>query len=64
MNNGQVHVCGWPNPLQRSSSFMVQWRSQDEQVTWAQRGHTQCVRNMHLLGNLGRAPTMKFFFLL
>ena len=22
-----------------------QWRSQDEQVTWTQHGHTQCVRN-------------------
>ena len=37
-----------------------QWRSQDEQVTWAQHGHTQCVRiNMHLLGDLGHTPAMK-----
>ena len=39
----------------------MQWRSQDEQVTWAQRGHTPCVRNTHLLGDLGRAPPMKNF---
>ena len=36
-----------------------QRRSQDEQVMWAQHGHTQCVRNMHLLGDLGHAPAMK-----
>ena len=33
-----------------------QWRSQDEQVMWAQHGHIQCVRKMHLLGKLGHAP--------
>ena len=26
---------------------------------WGQHGHTQCVCNMHLLGNLGHAPAMK-----
>ena len=30
--------------------------SQDEQVTWAQYGHTQCVLNTRLLGH---APAMK-----
>ena len=25
---------------------------------WAQHGHTQCVRNTHLLGDLGHAPAM------
>ena len=38
-----------------------QWRSQDEQVTWAHHGHTQCVCNTYLLGDLGHAPTMKKF---
>ena len=28
---------------------------------WAQHGHTQCVRNMHLLGDLGHAPATKNF---
>ena len=38
----------------------LQWRSQDEQVTWAQHGHTHCVRSyMRLLGDLGHAPAMK-----
>ena len=41
----------------------VQWRSQDELVTWAhgmgtQHEHTQCVCNTHLLGGLGHAPAM------
>ena len=36
-----------------------QWCSQDEQVTWVQHGHTQCMRNMHLQGNLGHAPASK-----
>ena len=27
----------------------------------AQHGHTQCVRNTHLLGDLGHAPAMKNF---
>ena len=37
-----------------------QWHSQDEQVTWAQHGHTQCARiNTHLLGDLGHTPAMK-----
>ena len=40
-----------------------QWRSQDEQVTWAQHGHIQCVHNTHLLGELGHAPTTKFFWI-
>ena len=31
-------------------------------VMLAQHGHTQCVRNMHLLGDLGHAPAMKIFF--
>ena len=39
----------------------MQWRSQDEQVMWAQHGHIQCVHNMHLLGKLGHAPAMKIF---
>ena len=38
-----------------------QWRSQNEQVAWTQHGHTQCVHDMHLLGNLGHAPAMKMF---
>ena len=42
----------------------LQWRSQDEQVTWAQHGHIQCARNMHLLGKLGHAPAMKIFITL
>ena len=36
-----------------------EWRSQDEPVTWAQHGHTQFVRNTHLLGDLGHAPATK-----
>ena len=33
---------------------------QDKQVTWAQHGHTQCMRiNTHLLGDLGHTPAMK-----
>ena len=28
-----------------------QWRSQDEQVTWAQHEHIQCARNMRELGH-------------
>ena len=27
----------------------TQWRSQDEQVTWARHGNIQCARNKHLL---------------
>ena len=43
-----------------SRILSTQWRSQDEQVTWAQHGHTQCVRiNTHLLGDLGHTPAMK-----
>ena len=38
-----------------------QWFSQDKQVMWAQHGHTQCVCNTHLLGDLGHTPTMKKF---
>ena len=37
---------------QQAAVTALQWRSQDEQ---AQHGHTQCVRNTHLLGNLGHA---------
>ena len=37
----------------------MQWRSQDEQVMWAQHGHTQHVCNTHLLGNLGHTPALK-----
>ena len=43
---------------------MEQWRSQDEQVTWAQHGHTQRVRNTHLLGDLGHTPAMKIFYII
>ena len=28
-------------------------------TAWSQHGHTQCVRNTHLLGNLGHAPPRK-----
>ena len=28
---------------------------------WAQYGHTHCVHNMYLLGNLGHTPTLKSF---
>ena len=39
-----------------------QLHSQDEQVIWAQHGHAQCVRNMHLLGDLGHTTlTIKKF---
>ena len=31
----------------------------DEQVVWAYHGHTQCVHNTHLLGDLGHAPAME-----
>ena len=41
--------------------YLVQWRSQDWQVTWAQHGHIQCARNTHLLGELGDAPATNFF---
>ena len=44
-----------------SAGLPLQWRSQDEQVTWAQHGHTQRVRNTHLLGDLGHTPAMKIF---
>ena len=37
------------------------WCSQDEQVTWAHHGHIQCMPNTQLLGEMGRAPTMKSF---
>ena len=41
----------------------MQWRSQDEQVTcMAQHGHTQCMRNMHLLGDLGHTPASEAIF--
>ena len=40
-----------------------QWHSQNEQVTWVQHGHTQCVCNMHLLGDLGHIPTMIFLII-
>ena len=40
-----------------------QWHSQDEQVMWAQHGHTQCVRNSHLPGDLGHVPAMKHYTL-
>ena len=36
-----------------------QWHSQDEQVMWAHHGHTQCVRNTHLLEDMGHVPAMK-----
>ena len=39
---------------------LFQWSSQDEQVTWPQHGHIQCVGNTHLLGDLGHTPTMNF----
>ena len=38
---------------------LAQWCTQDEQVT---HGHIQCMRNTHLLGELGHAPAMKIFF--
>ena len=38
------------------------WRSQDDQVTWAQHGHIQCTHNTHLLGELGHTPAIKFFW--
>ena len=38
-----------------------QWRSQDEHVMWAQHEHIQRVHDMHLLGVLGYATTMKIF---
>ena len=41
-----------------SRVYLDQWRSQDEQFTWAQHGHTQCVCNTHLLGDLGHAPAV------
>ena len=41
----------------------MQWHSQDEQVMWAQHGHTKHVCNTHLLGNLGHAPAMKLYTL-
>ena len=41
--------------------IVAQWCSQDEQVTWAQHGHIQCVHNTHLLEELGHAPAMKIF---
>ena len=34
-------------------------RSQDEQVMWAQHGHIQRVHNTHLLGDLGRAESVR-----
>ena len=37
----------------------MQWCSQDEQVTcMAQHGHTHCMRNTHLLGDLGHTPAI------
>ena len=47
-------VCDRGGPL-------IQWRSQDEQVTRIQHGHIHCMRNTHLLGELGHVPTRKFF---
>ena len=38
------------------ATSVLQWRSQNEQVTSAHHGHTQCVRNTHSLGDLGHAP--------
>ena len=29
---------------------------------WAQHGHIQCMGNMHLLGELGHAPAINFFW--
>ena len=29
---------------------------------WAQHDHIQCVRNTHLLGELGHAPAIQIFF--
>ena len=57
----QLFAGSLDSPLQVSYWCGGQWRSQDEQVTLAQHGHTQCVRNMHLLGDLGHAPAMKIF---
>ena len=41
--------------------IVAQWRSQDEQVTWTQHRHIQCVHNTHLLEEQGHTPTMKIF---
>ena len=38
---------------------LVRMNNCDEQVMWAQHGHIQCVRNMHLLMELGHTPAMK-----
>ena len=38
-----------------------QWHSQDVQVPWAQHGHTQCVRNTHLVENLGHTPAVEIY---
>ena len=38
---------------------LSQRRSQDEQVTWVQHGHTQCGCNTHLLGDLGHMKNLK-----
>ena len=46
----------------RENGTLCQWRSQDEQVTWAHHGHTQSARNTHLLGDLRHAPAKKIFF--
>ena len=56
--NTRLSAC--TNSISRSGAE-EQWRSQDEQVTWAQHGYTQYVRNTHLLGDLGHAPAMKNF---
>ena len=54
--------------MQRGNERLVhivcQWRSQDEQVTWAQHGHILCMCNMHLLGELGHTPAMKILYAL
>ena len=44
--------------LQNLLHSSTHWRTQDEQVTWAQHGHIQCTRNTHLLGELGHAPAV------
>ena len=43
--------------LKRSTKGVtkMQWRSLDEQVMWAQHGHTQCVHALHLGDTLSGA---------
>ena len=38
-----------------------QCHSQNEQVTWPQHGHIQCMRNTHLLVEPGHGPAIKIF---